>query len=267
MTNPLDLSTEHLAALAAVAAVSASLCVAARRRPGRWTWLAGAVLGAVTAGAELAWIGWLVARGGWTPAAGLPLQLCDAGAFLAGAALWTRRRGLAELLWFWAMAGTLQGLLTPATGGPYPGFLWIQYYVAHGGIVASALFLVAGLGVTPRRGAALRAAGLTAAYAVVVGVVDAATGADYLYLRGTWSARRRWRSSCSRCSRPRSRYAGVGRRLAAWRRWAARRRGREIGLKGPLSVGRPRVPNLRLRGSPSSWITQAGPLTPRQASP
>ena len=183
MTNPLDLSTEHLAALAAVATVSASLCVAARRWPGRWTWLAGAGLGAVTAGAELAWIGWLVATGGWTPAAGLPLQLCDAGAFLAGAALWTRRRGPAELLWFWAMAGTLQGLLTPATGEPYPGFLWFQYYVAHGGIVASALFLVAGLGVTPRRGAALRAAGLTAAYAVVVGAVDAATGADYLYLR------------------------------------------------------------------------------------
>lgn len=183
MTNPLDLSTEHLAALAILAMVITALCVAARRRPGRWTLVAGAALGAVTAGAELAWIGWLLWQHAWTAAIGLPLQLCDAGTFLAAAALWTRRRGLAELLWFWAMAGTLQALLTPDVPQPYPGFLWFQYYVAHSGIVASAWFLVAGLGVAPRPAAALRAAGLTAAYAAAVGAVDLVTGGDYLYLR------------------------------------------------------------------------------------
>jgi len=183
MTAPLDLSTDHLAALAAVATVSLALCVAARRWPGRWTWAAGAALGAVTAASDVAWIAWLVRQGAWTPAIGLPLQLCDAATFLAAAALWTRRRWLAELLWFWALAGTLQGLLTPDIPQPFPGFVWWQYYVAHGGIVVAALFLVLGLRLTPRPGAALRAAGLTAAYAAVVGAIDVVTGGDYLFLR------------------------------------------------------------------------------------
>jgi len=183
MTTPLDLSTDHLAALAVVTAVTAALCVAARRWPGRWTWAAAAALGAVTAGSDVAWIGWLVRQGAWTPAIGLPLQLCDVATFLAAAALWTRRRWLAELLWFWALAGTLQALLTPDIPEPYPSFLWFQYYAAHGGVVAAALFLVIGLRLAPRPGAALRAAGLTAAYAAAVGAVDVVTGGDYLFLR------------------------------------------------------------------------------------
>jgi hypothetical integral membrane protein (TIGR02206 family) len=183
MTTPLDLSTEHLAALATAATASTLLCAAAHRWPGRWTRLAGAALGAVTAGAEVAWIAWLVRQGAWNPAIGLPLQLCDAATFLAAAALWTRRRGLVEVLWFWAMAGTLQALLTPDVPDRYPGFLWFQYYVAHGGIVAAAVFLVVGLRLTPRRGAALRVAALTAAYAAAAGAVDLLTGGDYLYLR------------------------------------------------------------------------------------
>jgi hypothetical integral membrane protein (TIGR02206 family) len=183
MTAPLELTRDHLAALAAVAAVSLALCAGARRWPGRWTWPAAAALGAVTAGSDVAWIVWLVRQGGWTPAVGLPLQLCDAGTFLAAAALWTRGRGLVELLWFWAIAGTVQALLTPDIPEPYPSFVWFQYYVAHGGIVAAALFLVIGLRLTPRPEAALCAAGLTAAYAAAVGAVDVATGGDYLFLR------------------------------------------------------------------------------------
>ncbi|HYW23352.1 MAG TPA: TIGR02206 family membrane protein [Terriglobales bacterium] len=183
MTTALDLSTGHLTALATVVAATAVLCAAARRRPGRWTLAACAALGALTFGAEAAWIVWLARQGGWTPAVGLPLQLCDAATVLAAAALWSRRRVLVEVLWFWAMAGTVQALLTPDIPDPYPSFLWFQYYVAHGGVVAAALFLVAGLGIAPRRGAALRAAALTAAYAAVVGAVDVATGGDYLYLR------------------------------------------------------------------------------------
>jgi len=183
MTTTLDLSTEHLAALAATALVTAALCAAARRRPGPWVLPASIALGALVAGSEAAWIAWLVWRGAWTPATGLPLQLCDAATALAAAALWTRRQALVELLWFWALAGTLQALLTPDVQQRFPDALWLQYYAVHGGIVAAALFLVVGLRIRPRRGAAVRAAALTAAYAAVVGAVDLVTGGDYLFLR------------------------------------------------------------------------------------
>jgi len=182
-TSPLDLTTEHLAALTAVTAATAALCVAGRRWSGRRVALAAVALGLLTVASEAMWIGWLVAERQWTPAIGLPLHICDSAALLAAAALWTRRRALVELPWFWAMAGTLQALLTPDLPQAFPDILWFQYYLAHGGIVAAALFLVVGLRIAPGRTAAIRAAALTLAYAAAVGAVDVVTGGNYLYLR------------------------------------------------------------------------------------
>jgi hypothetical integral membrane protein (TIGR02206 family) len=182
-TSPIDLTTEHLAALAATAAVAAALSVSGRRWPGRWIGPVAAALGLLIVASEAVWIAWLVAQRLWTPAIGLPLHICDMGTMLAAAALWTRRRALVELLWFWAIAGTLLAMLTPDIPQAYPGILWFQYYLAHGGIVAAALFLVIGLRIAPGRTAAVRAAALTLAYAAAVGAVDAITGGNYLYLR------------------------------------------------------------------------------------
>jgi hypothetical integral membrane protein (TIGR02206 family) len=182
-TVPLDLTTQHLAALAIVAAVTAALCVAGRRWPGRWITPAAAALGLLAVASEAMWIGWLVAQRQWTPAIGLPLHICDSATVLAAAALWTRRRALIELLWFWAIAGTLLALVTPDIPQAFPDILWFQYYLAHGAIVAAALFLVVGLRIAPGRTAAIRAAALTLAYAAAVGAVDVVTGGNYLYLR------------------------------------------------------------------------------------
>jgi hypothetical integral membrane protein (TIGR02206 family) len=179
----MDISAEHLVPVLVVAAVAVALCAAARARPGAWLTPAAVALGALVLLVEAAWVGWLVWRGAWTPASGLPLQLCDAATVLAAAALWTRRRPLVELLYFWACAGTVQALLTPDSPGGFPSLLYFQYYAAHGAIVVAAVFLVVGLRIVPTRGAVLRAAALTAAYAAAVGLVDLATGADYLYLR------------------------------------------------------------------------------------
>ncbi len=49
--------------------------------------------------------------------------------------------------------------------------------------MTAALFLVIGLGQWPRRDAFLRVLAITMAYALVIGAIDAATGANYLYLR------------------------------------------------------------------------------------
>jgi hypothetical integral membrane protein (TIGR02206 family) len=184
MTTSLqELTSEHLAALAAIAVVTAALCVAGRRWPGRWIGATLVALGLLSLASEAMWIGWLVVERQWTAAIGLPLHICDMGTVLAAAALWTRRRVLVELLWFWAIAGTLLALLTPDIPQAFPGILWFQYYLAHGCIVAAALFLVIGLRIEPGRTAAIRAAALTLAYTAVVGALDVVTGGNYLFLR------------------------------------------------------------------------------------
>lgn len=179
------LSTEHLATLAVIAVAITVLVVGARTRPGPWTSLAGRGLALVLVGAEVGWWIYLVSTGARSSdlASALPLQLCDAAIFVAALALWFRWQLLVELTYFWGLAGTIQALITPDLPQHFPSFPFVQYYVAHAGVVAAALFLVVGLGLWPRRNAFVQIVALTIAYAAFVGLVDAVSGADYMYLR------------------------------------------------------------------------------------
>ena len=172
---------EHVIALVAIAISIALLTVAGRRAPGAWL----KVLAGVLVIDEVSW--WLYVLAGGVPgsvlADSLPLQLCDAAIFVAAAALWTRNPLLVEVTYFWGLAGTIQALLTPDLPQHYPSYPYFQYYIAHGGVVAAALILVVGLGIHPRPWAVLKVAGITVAYVAFVGLVDALTGADYMYLR------------------------------------------------------------------------------------
>jgi hypothetical integral membrane protein (TIGR02206 family) len=117
-----------------------------------------------------------------TPARALPLHLCDAAAAVCAFALWTRRQLPFELAYFWGLAGVTQALLTPP-GRPRldDPDTW-RYFVAHGAALAGVFHLL-GLGLRPGRGAWLRATLLTMAYAALVGLVDWALGANYMWLR------------------------------------------------------------------------------------
>ena len=174
-------AAEHLAALIAIAVLAAIFTVAARTNAGAWL----QVLAAVLVVDEASWWVYLAAGGGepGQRAQPLPLQLCDMGIFVAAAALWTRRQLLVETTYFWALAGTLQALLTPDLPQHFPTYPYFQYYIAHGGVVTAALVLVIGVGIRPRPWGFVRVAALTIAYAAFVGVVDAVTGADYMFLR------------------------------------------------------------------------------------
>jgi hypothetical integral membrane protein (TIGR02206 family) len=179
------LSTEHLLAVTAIVVTTAVLVAAARLRPGPWTRIACIALAVILVGAEIGWWAYLATTHstGADLASALPLQLCDAAIFVATAALILRKQLLVEVTYFWGLAGTIQAVITPDLPQHFPSFPFFQYYVAHGGIVAAALFLVVGLGQWPRRDAVLRVAGITIVYALLVGAIDAATGANYMYLR------------------------------------------------------------------------------------
>jgi hypothetical integral membrane protein (TIGR02206 family) len=104
--------------------------------------------------------------------------------FVAIAALWRPRPGvLTELTWFLGLTATLQALLTPDLGDTFPDILYFTYFVTHGGAILAACLLVLGLRHVPRRGAAWRVYGLTAAFAAVAAAGCIATGGNYMFLR------------------------------------------------------------------------------------
>jgi len=166
------------------------LCVGARRHPGRWRVWAARAIGVALVADAVSFIVALVVAGTFSPKTSLPLALCDMAALVAAAACWWRVPVLVELTYFWGLAGTLQAVITPDLNVGFPHLVFFQYTVGHLGIVLAAVFLVVGLGITPRRGAVLRVFAITVGYTAFVGLIDGLTGANYMFLRsppGEWT--------------------------------------------------------------------------------
>ncbi len=79
----------------------------------------------------------------------VPLHLCDLAGFVAGFALITRKPLLCALAYFWGLAATVQGLLTPAITWPPPSAPFISFFIQHFAVVAAALYIPVVLGWCP----------------------------------------------------------------------------------------------------------------------
>jgi hypothetical integral membrane protein (TIGR02206 family) len=113
----------------------------------------------------------------------LPLELCDASLCLVVIALFTLNRAVYDLAYYGALAGATMALLTPNLWEPFPSFGTVQFFVAHGLIVAGALYLVWSKLVRPRPGSVLRALLGINVFAAFVGAFDVIFKTDYMYLR------------------------------------------------------------------------------------
>jgi hypothetical integral membrane protein (TIGR02206 family) len=173
----------HLAVLAATAVLAVLLSVAVRRGGTRFRLSVRLALAIVLLGSTALFLV-LAARAGelrWWDF--VPLQLCDMAIFLAAYALLALRRWAAELLYFWAGAGTLIAMIGPDLGRDFPSWDFIFFFGLHAAVVVSAAVLTFGLDLRPRPRATWRALALTNVYAAGVALVNLATGANFMYLR------------------------------------------------------------------------------------
>jgi hypothetical integral membrane protein (TIGR02206 family) len=173
----------HMATLAAIAVIAATLAWTGRRGGTRTLRALRVVLAAAMVASSLSEIalGLLGGRTGWRDVA--PLQLCDVALMLGALTLLTLDRRVLEPFVCFALTGTVIALLTPELPGRLTVFRFLAYFGLHGLTVAAAVFVVVGLGVRPARGSWWRALLWLDAYAVVVTLVNLAAGTNYLYLR------------------------------------------------------------------------------------
>jgi hypothetical integral membrane protein (TIGR02206 family) len=113
----------------------------------------------------------------------LPMHLCDWALLACVVACLARRQLAFELAYFWGLAGTLQGLITPDLEFGFPSAHFFSFFVGHGGIIASVLFLVAALGFRPRWSSVARAYAGLLIYAVLAAGVNSVAGTNFGYLR------------------------------------------------------------------------------------
>jgi hypothetical integral membrane protein (TIGR02206 family) len=173
----------HAGALVLTAAASAALAALVRTRPRTAPFVRTALFVAIAL--VLAFELSIGAREGWlTWRTLIPLHLCDAAMVLALVTLVWPRRASAEILYFWAGAGSSLAMLTPDLPWGFPRWEFVVFFGLHGLVLVAALVLVFGLGLRPRPRAAWRAFVATLALAAAAGVVNVLLGTNFMFLRG-----------------------------------------------------------------------------------
>ena len=112
----------------------------------------------------------------------LPLHVCSIAVFAVAAALIFRWQTAYEIAYFWGLAGATNAVVTPQLIADYPSYRFFQYFIAHGGIVAGALFATWGLGMRPTSKSVLRVFVLLNLLAIVAFGVNWALGSNYMFL-------------------------------------------------------------------------------------
>lgn len=171
----------HMTLLALIACLAGGLAwlCATGRVPGKPARIA---IGVSMIANELVWWWFRYSHEG-IHASNLPLQLCDVTLWMSAVACLTLIPDVVEFAYFAGMAGAGMALLQPDLWSPWPSYPSVYFFVAHGAIVIAVCVLVLGRIVPLRPGAPWRAFGWLLAYACVLGVVNAITGANYMYLR------------------------------------------------------------------------------------
>ncbi|MCK4602219.1 MAG: TIGR02206 family membrane protein [Phycisphaerae bacterium] len=176
----------HVAVMALTAAAAAGLPVWARRaRSAKLTRGICWAIAVVLLANEFVSYGCGLAAG---PAAdfirnSLPLHICTTAAFLVAYTLWKRNQYVYEIAYFWALAGTLNAIITPNLSAGFPSYWFFEFFITHCGIVVGVLFATFGLGMRPARGAVLRVFVVTNLYMAVVAGANWSLGANYMFLR------------------------------------------------------------------------------------
>ncbi|WP_184016019.1 TIGR02206 family membrane protein [Haloferula luteola] len=127
--------------------IAIAICVVAGRRRGTPERVARALLTFITLGS------YAVSQWAWSQVPSevsldnlVPFHLCDIASFIAGFALITRRRTLILLTYFWGLAGTLQGIATPALDFAPPHPVAIAFFLQHFSVIAAAVYFPAAEG-------------------------------------------------------------------------------------------------------------------------
>src|SRR6185312_13862653 len=134
---------DHVVALLLTVALPTLLCLIARRNP---SYDKPFRLGFATLliGTWIAWYVLFIERDWLGLGNALPMNLCDWATIALIVTLIRPNQKAYELAYFWAFAGTIQGLVTPDVNFGFPEPQFVVFILGHAAIMASAIYLTFG---------------------------------------------------------------------------------------------------------------------------
>ena len=132
---------------------------------------------------EIAWHYWNYVFGTWTIQTMLPLHLCSALVWLGAWMLITKSYRIYEFMYFMGIAGAVQALATPGIGlYGFPHFVFFQYFISHGLIITSAIYMTVVEKFRPTWKSLLRVAIWMNIYVIIVYFINIALDSNYLMI-------------------------------------------------------------------------------------
>lgn len=120
--------------------------------------------------------------GDFDPTQDLPFDICNALALALPWLMWKPTQRVHEVLYFWILAGTLQGILTPHLMNGFPNFIFFKYWFVHGGLVVYIIYATVVFELKPTLRSIWRAFLALQVYVLIVLGLNVLLGANYVYL-------------------------------------------------------------------------------------
>ena len=132
---------------------------------------------------EIAWHYWNYRVGRWTLQTMLPLHLCSLLVWMGAVMLVTKNHRIYEFMYFMGIGGAIQALATPGLGDyNFPHFVFFQYFLSHGLIITSAIYMTVVEGFRPTWKSMLRVFVWMNVYAAIVYLINIPLGSNYLMI-------------------------------------------------------------------------------------
>ena len=120
---------------------------------------------------------------GWTLTDSLPLHLCGISAILSSILLFRFNQFLYEFLILLGIPGAIQSLLTPEFTLGIDNFFLVEYFISHGGIILSGLYLTIVLGKSPRIGSWKMVVIRSQVLIIIIHFINILLSSNYIYTR------------------------------------------------------------------------------------
>ena len=141
------------------------------------------LLALILVGNEIAWHYWNYLYGKWTVQTMLPLHLCSLLVWTGAFMLMTKNYRVYEFMYFMGIGGAIQALATPGLGiYNFPHFVFFQYFLSHGLIITSAIYMTVVEGFRPTLKSIARVFIWMNLYALAIYFLNSAIGSNYLMI-------------------------------------------------------------------------------------
>lgn len=123
-----------------------------------------------------------IAQGNYNIKTDLPLYLCSFIALLIPIFTYYRRYWMYEILVFWIIAGTLQGVITPDIADGFPTFDYFRYWIVHLGLLAIIFYAIFVFKMRPTFKSVFKSFFALQLYVGLIVIINYSLNANYFYL-------------------------------------------------------------------------------------